>query len=215
MTRTTRRSPNARRTATRGFGPTLVAEGADLRCAVCGPQLLAFLWTRCREVAALGLITWNLNGRGRSILSPVAGFSCRSPDILALQEVSRGMVEPLQRELSEVGLPHAIDSFAVAPSWEAKGPRRYGLMIAARFPLAPSPTGVSVCWPERLLSVGSFTLRAASPPYHPHPSRGNYHASSHLDVTARHVDGRWPRDVDAGTRSDSRLEIPAARIPLH
>ena len=101
----------------------------------------------------LRLITWNLNARRSSIPSQMAALARRSPDILALQEVSRGMVEPLQRELSEVGLSHAIDSFAVAPSWEAKGPRRYGLMIAARFPLAPSPTDVSVCWPERMLSV--------------------------------------------------------------
>jgi exonuclease III len=34
------------------------------------------------------------------------------------------MVEPLRRELPAVGLAHAVDSFAVAPSWEAKGPRR-------------------------------------------------------------------------------------------
>ena len=67
------------------------------------------------------------------------------------------MVEPLRRELSGVGLSHAIDSFTVAPSWEATGPRRCGLMIAARFPLAPSPTDVSVCWPERLLSADVAT----------------------------------------------------------
>ena len=101
----------------------------------------------------LRLITWNLNARRSRSRRRSAALALRSPDILALQEVSRGMVEPLQRELSEVGFPHAIDSFAVAPSWEAKGPRRYGLMIAARFPLAPSPTDVSVCWPERMLSV--------------------------------------------------------------
>jgi exodeoxyribonuclease III len=63
------------------------------------------------------------------------------------------MVEPLRRELAAIGVVHAIDSFTVAPSWEAKGPRRYGLMIAARFPLAPSPTEVAVCWPERMLSA--------------------------------------------------------------
>ena len=99
------------------------------------------------------LITWNLNARRGSIPLQVAALARHSPDILALQEVSRGMVEPLRCELSAIGLSHAIDSFAVAPSWKAKGPRRYGLMIAARFPLAPSRSDVSVCWPERLLSV--------------------------------------------------------------
>ena len=61
------------------------------------------------------------------------------------------MVEPLRRELSAICISQAIDSFAVAPSWEAKGPRHCGLMIAARFPLVRSPTKVVVCWPERLL----------------------------------------------------------------
>jgi hypothetical protein len=74
-----------------------------------------------------------------SIPSQVAALALRSPDILALQEVSRGMVEPLRRELSEVGLGYAVDSFTVAPSWEEKGPRRCGLMIATRFPVARRP----------------------------------------------------------------------------
>ena len=60
-----------------------------------------------------------------SIPSQVAALALRSPDILALQEVSRGMVEPLRRELSEVGLGYAVDSFTVALSWEEKGPRRF------------------------------------------------------------------------------------------
>jgi exonuclease III len=67
------------------------------------------------------------------------------------------MVEPLQRELSAVGLAHVVDSFAVAPAWDAKGARRCGLMIAARFPMVPSTTDVSVCWPERMLSVAVAT----------------------------------------------------------
>jgi exonuclease III len=105
----------------------------------------------------LRLITWNLNARRRQISAQIAALAVRSPDILALQEVSRGMVGPLRRELSEVGLAHAIDSFAIAPSWEARGPRRCGLLIAARFPLDPSPTEVAVCWPERLLSAAVAT----------------------------------------------------------
>ena len=42
------------------------------------------------------LITWNLNARRGSIPAQVAALARRSPDILALQEVSRGMVEPLR-----------------------------------------------------------------------------------------------------------------------
>ena len=103
------------------------------------------------------LITWHLNARRGSIRSQVTGLARHSPDILALKEISRWMVEPLQRELSSIGLAHAIDSFTVAPSWDAKGPRRCGLLIAARFSLVPSPTKVAVCWPERLLSADVAT----------------------------------------------------------
>jgi len=67
------------------------------------------------------------------------------------------MLEPPRMELSAIGIGHTTDSFSVAPFGEAKGPRRYGLMIAARFPLVPSPTGVSVCWPERMLSADMDT----------------------------------------------------------
>ena len=134
-----------------------MAEGLAVRCALRRAPLLAFFSTPCNEVATLRLITWNLNARRRQIPGQVAALAARSPDILALQEVSGGMVELLRRELSAVSLTHVVDSFAVAPTWDAKGPRRYGLMIAARFPMVTSTTDVSVCWPERMLSVAVAT----------------------------------------------------------
>jgi exonuclease III len=134
-----------------------VAEGAAVRGAVRPPPLLAFLRTRHQEVATLRLITWNLNARRRQIPAQVAALAARSLDLLALQEVTQGMLEPLRRELAAIGIGHAIDSFSVASAWEAKGPRRYGLMIAARFPMAASPTEVTVCWPERVLSAAVAT----------------------------------------------------------
>jgi exonuclease III len=105
----------------------------------------------------LRLITWNLNARRRQIPAQVAALAARSPDILALQEVTQQTVVPLRGKLSTIGIIHFLDSFSVSPTWEAKGPRRYGLVLASRLPLLPSLTEVAVCWPERLLSAAVAT----------------------------------------------------------
>jgi exonuclease III len=46
-----------------------------------------------------------------------------------------------------------IDSFASSPTWEAVSHRRYGLLVASRFPLTPASSTHAVHWPERLLSA--------------------------------------------------------------
>ena len=45
------------------------------------------------------LITWNINARRSPIPNQVVALAAPSPDILALQEVTRGMVEALRQEL--------------------------------------------------------------------------------------------------------------------
>jgi exonuclease III len=98
------------------------------------------------------LLTWNLNGT-RQIDGQVAAIAARNPDILALQEVTLTSVLLFRAALAPVGFPHVTDSFAFSTSWQPVGPRRYGLLIASRYPLCPRASSPTVPWPERLLST--------------------------------------------------------------
>lgn len=106
------------------------------------------------------LLTWNLNGR-RKVDEQMAAIAARSPDIVALQELTQNSTTSWRAVLPLAGLPHVADSFASSPSWEPKGPRRYGLVIAGRFPLACLTSAHTVPWPERILSVAVLAPRCA------------------------------------------------------
>ena len=99
------------------------------------------------------LLTWNLNARRRQLPDQLAAVAVRSPDILALQEVTPGSIPLLRESLPTFGLFHITDSFAHAPRWDACGPRRYGVLLASRFPVEPHRSDELVLWPERILSA--------------------------------------------------------------
>jgi exonuclease III len=98
------------------------------------------------------LLTWNLNGR-RHVEKQLAAIVGRSPDIIALQEVTQRSIVLWRAALPAVGLFHVIDSFATSVPWAAVGSRRYGVVIASRFPLTHATSSHVVPWPERILSA--------------------------------------------------------------
>jgi hypothetical protein len=95
------------------------------------------------------LLPWNLNGR-RDVEAQLLAIASRAADLLALQEVTPRSIGLLRAALPRCGLPHFIDSFATAARWAAVGPRRYGVIIASRFPLSHVTSSRAVPWPERL-----------------------------------------------------------------
>ncbi len=101
------------------------------------------------------LISWNLNGRRDRAPAQIAALASNKPDVVALQEVTVGSLPLLRTALSEHGYHHVVDSFQLAPSaFNPRGPRRYGLLTASRFPSTAEPPGrFAVPWPERILSV--------------------------------------------------------------
>jgi endonuclease/exonuclease/phosphatase family metal-dependent hydrolase len=105
------------------------------------------------------LLSWNLASRLRHIPQQVEMLASREPDLVALQEVTRPGLSRLRTLLAHGGLMYQADSFELAPCPTLfTGPRRYGLLIASRFPLRPwEPDCFNVPWPERLLSVGIDT----------------------------------------------------------
>jgi endonuclease/exonuclease/phosphatase family metal-dependent hydrolase len=95
------------------------------------------------------LLSWNLAGRLRRIPPQVEMLASRTPDLVALQEVTQPGRLLLRTLLAKGGLIHQADSFELAPCPTIlTGPRRYGLLIASRFPI-----GIS------LLTVGGLARR--------------------------------------------------------
>ncbi len=101
------------------------------------------------------VISWNVAGRVRRLPDQVEALRSRRPEVVALQEVLRSTVEPLALRLRSIGLEHVGDSFSVASDPDSlKGPRRYGQLIASRWPLSiRDPKAFRVPWTERVLSA--------------------------------------------------------------
>jgi exonuclease III len=98
------------------------------------------------------LITWNVNRRIEQLAEQAAALAGRSPDVVALQEVT-ARSWPLWREaLAVIGLPAVVCSLEGAdPAREPAGRRRTGVLIAARSldPADPLP----VPWPETTIAA--------------------------------------------------------------
>jgi exonuclease III len=105
------------------------------------------------------IISWNLAGRQQRIPQQVEMLASCGPDLVALQEVTQPGLSLLRTLLANDGLIHQADSFELAPCPALlTGPRRYGLLIASRFPMRPwEPGRFHVPWPERILSVDIAT----------------------------------------------------------
>ncbi|HET9622948.1 MAG TPA: endonuclease/exonuclease/phosphatase family protein [Kofleriaceae bacterium] len=102
------------------------------------------------------LLSWNICAGGGAKRRPqqLAAIAEAGADIVALQELTIASVDDYRDGLAAAGLGHVIDSFALAPSLRRLvGPRRYGQMIASRWPLtAMPPTEFAIPWRERVLS---------------------------------------------------------------
>ena len=101
------------------------------------------------------LISWNVNGRLARIVEQVAALVDQNCDFVALQEVKQNSVPIFRERLQHYGFHHVADSFeCIADRSLLIGPRRYGELIASRWPIKRlSAPGCNLPWPERLLSV--------------------------------------------------------------
>ncbi len=106
-------------------------------------------------MAQLSLISWNVASRVTRLAEQIAFLAGQAPDLVALQEVRAHTVPVWRAGLREAGLPYTVDSFALAADpTRLTGSRRYGELLAARWPLTPlDPGEFPVPWPERVLSA--------------------------------------------------------------
>lgn len=120
------------------------------------------------------------------------------PDIVALQEITLGSVDAYRDGLAVAGLPHIADSFTLAPSRRVLvGPRRYGQLIASRWPLSPlPPSDFAIPWRERVLSCAITVPKLGGVEVH------NTHVppgSSNGWTKIRHLEGVYRRLVQRAT----------------
>src|SRR5437879_1885402 len=100
-------------------------------------------------------LSWNVNARVRAAADQAAAIIACHPDVVTLQEVTAATRGAVRRARAGGGLAFTVDSFELLASIaHLPGPRRYGLLVAARFPLTPLTTPrFSVPWPEDELST--------------------------------------------------------------
>lgn len=167
------------------------------------------------------LLCWNTCAGGGPKRRPkqLDAISSIKPDVVALQELTAASTNAYRRGLASEGLVHTIDSFALAPSRSRLiGPRRYGQLIASRWPLiAIEPTEFNIPWRERVLSciveipkVGRVEIHNTHVP--PGSSNG-WTKIRHLEGVYKRLakPSRLPR-ILAGDFNTPKLEHPDGAI---
>ena len=99
------------------------------------------------------VISWNTNRRRRMVSSQVEALLSRTPDIVALQEVTPGTVAMLTEGLRSGGLVHVRSTVEEGVTRPLTGPRAYGVLVASRYPLEAHSSGVQAPWAEKAISA--------------------------------------------------------------
>jgi exonuclease III len=101
------------------------------------------------------IISWNVAHRVRKQKLQLSALISRKPDVIGLQEVTNKTLPLLVEGLQEEGYLHTISSFDLHDNnSELIGPRKYGILIASRWPMTPiNQSSLKIKWPERLVSV--------------------------------------------------------------
>ena len=120
------------------------------------------------------LLSWNVARSKAKLSAQVKSIGHESVDVLALQEVSQSTDKLFKQQLLDIGLPHIVSSFDLAPDPTIlTGPRQYGQILASRYPLTThDPSRFDVPWPERILSATAETppsvrSNCTLPTFHP------------------------------------------------
>ena len=99
-------------------------------------------------------LSWNVAGRVAKLEAQLHVLERLAPDLLTLQEITARTVGPFTEGLVAGGLTWVISSFeaALEPTLRT-GPRRYGQIVASRWPVLPLDNRFEVPWPERITSA--------------------------------------------------------------
>lgn len=100
------------------------------------------------------ILSWNVAYRYERLPEQLAAVLERSPDLVALQEVT-AQTAPRWRDGLEAAGYAVLTTFELAADPAIlTGPRKYGQLLASRWPISPLPQAdLSAPWPERVLSA--------------------------------------------------------------
>ena len=126
----------------------------------------------------LRIITWNVAGRKKTLAAQLGYLAEKQPQVVCLQEVTPGTVNDLCSGLVDAGLVHV--EHTIVDEHPRRGPRRYGLLIAATTPLRR--VAVEASWPERLLGVSASLAGTACTLFTTHIPPGSSNGWAKVDM---------------------------------
>lgn len=163
------------------------------------------------------LVSWDvMGGYGGRMSAQVDIIASRSPDLVALQEIT-AKTAPVYRELlQERGYYSIVDSFQSSRYTTRLKSGSYGEMIASRWPIISSPIKFEVPWPEKVLSCfvigpwGDILVHTA------HIPSGEYNDIKKIQTlegiySALAYKAQYPR-ILCGDFSTPQEELPDGRI---
>lgn len=115
-------------------------------------------------VEDMTVATWNTQSirgaRDAKIQRIASALAPHRRDVVALQEIRVGDVaQHIAAALEEIGLTHTHFSGVLAPSALQRTHKKYGNLIASRWPIEPVEWPVSTTWPQ-LIAAARVTLPA-------------------------------------------------------
>lgn len=112
-------------------------------------------FTSYKKGGKMKIISWNVAHLVCKQKSQLSALISRKPDVIGLQEVTNKTLPLWVEGLQEEGYLHTISSFDLHDNnFELIGPRKYGILIASRWPLDRiDQSSLKIKWPERLVSV--------------------------------------------------------------
>jgi len=101
------------------------------------------------------IISWNVAGRVHKQKLQMDALLLRKPGVIGLQEVTSKTLPLWVEGLQKKGYIHTFSSFSLhGGNRKLIGPRKYGILIASRWPLEPvDQHSLKIPWHERLMSV--------------------------------------------------------------
>jgi exonuclease III len=157
------------------------------------------------------LITWNVARRVEVLPAQASAVGERAPDVLALQEVTTRTLPLWTAACAALGLGYMACTLEDAdPARAPAGPRRTGVLIAARTPLEPLGAVLPVPWPETALGVRTAGIEVHSV-HVPNAANGEIKPRTLAAVRAGLAARTGPR-VLCGDLNTPRREAPDGTV---
>jgi exodeoxyribonuclease III len=132
----------------------VVRIGVAARSRLAGVECQSTYTRTAKGENIVRLITWNVAHRVEALPQQAAALAERNPDVLALQEVTARTLPLWRAACALLGLADPVCTLDDAdPARSPAGPRRTGVLLAAREPLEPLPGLLPVPWPETALAA--------------------------------------------------------------